>query len=34
MSSIEDDPSYWLGHAQELREMLKSISNEEMEALT
>ena len=33
MSSIADNPSYWLGRAKELREMLKSVSDEEMRAL-
>jgi hypothetical protein len=28
MSNISDDPSYWLGCAKELREMLKSVSDE------
>jgi hypothetical protein len=30
MSSIEDDPSYWLGRAREMREMLKSVSDKQM----
>jgi hypothetical protein len=30
MSNIGDDPSYWLGRAKEMREMLKSVSDEEM----
>ena len=30
MSSIEDDPSYWLGRAREMREMLKRVSDKEM----
>ena len=34
MSNIADNPSYWLGRAKELREMLKSVSDEEMRALT
>jgi hypothetical protein len=29
-SNISDNPSYWLGRAKELREMLKSVSDEEM----
>ena len=33
MSNISDNPSYWLGRAKELREMLKSVSDEEMRAL-
>jgi len=34
MSNIADDPSYWLGRAEEMREMLKSVSVEEMRELT
>jgi hypothetical protein len=30
MSNIADDPSYWLGRAREMREMLKSVSDKEM----
>jgi hypothetical protein len=30
MSKIGDDPSYWLGRAKEMREMLKSVSDKEM----
>ena len=33
MGNISDNPSYWLECAKELREMLKSVSDEEMEAL-
>ena len=34
MGNISDNPSYWLGRAKEIREMLKNASDEEMEALT
>jgi hypothetical protein len=34
MSNIAENPSYWLGRAKELREMLKSVSDEEMRELT
>ena len=30
MCNIADDPSYWLGHAKEMREMLKSVSDKEI----
>jgi len=30
MSNIADNPSYWLGRAKEMREMLKSVSDKEM----
>ena len=30
MSNISDDPSYWLGRAGEMREILKSVLDEEM----
>ena len=30
MSNSADDPSYWLGRAREVREMMKSVSDEEM----
>ncbi len=30
MSNIVDDPSYWLGRAREVREMMKSVSDKEM----
>jgi hypothetical protein len=30
MSNIADDPSYWLGRAREVREMMKGVSDEEM----
>ena len=30
MSNIADDPSYWLGRAKEMREMLKSVSDKEI----
>ena len=34
MSNIAENPSYWLRRAKELREMLKSVSDEEMRELT
>jgi vacuolar-type H+-ATPase catalytic subunit A/Vma1 len=34
MSNIADNPSYWLERAKEIRGMLKSVPDEEMEALT
>jgi hypothetical protein len=33
MSSIEDDPSYWLGRAKEMREMLEGVLSEDMRAI-
>jgi hypothetical protein len=33
MSSIEDDPSYWLGRAKEMREMLEDVLSEDMRAI-
>ena len=30
MSNIADDPSYWLGRAKEMREMMKSVSDKEI----
>jgi hypothetical protein len=33
MSSIEDDPSYWLGCAKEMREMLEGVLSEDMRAI-
>ena len=30
MSNIADDPGYWLGRAEAMREMLKSVSDKEI----
>ena len=33
MSSIEDDPSYWLRRAKEMREMLEGVLREDTRAI-